>query len=272
MVTLQPSEAESGDSQRVAVPVFRRRFATARPAKNGDPPPPESCGVASWHQRSDPPQAERGDVPVTAFRNRNPDAVSVPHLAEVLRTMKHATVVVLMLAAIVLPGVAFATVPPDKPRKTKPKAELGFKNPVRKISAMMKKAGKLLDQLETGDPTQDEQKKILEELDKLIEMAEKSSSSQQQQQQQQRERNKTRNTRQQPQNSGNTGGSPMQSERDVFRAVRPRLGAGAPDARQMWGKLPEATRDEILQLLNEKLPLKYQQLLKLYFKALSEKK
>jgi len=57
-VTLQASDAESGDSQRVAVPVFRQRFATARGAKNGD-----------WHQRSDPSQAESGDVPVTAFRN-----------------------------------------------------------------------------------------------------------------------------------------------------------------------------------------------------------
>ena len=183
--------------------------------------------------------------------------------------MKHT--MVLMLVAVVLTGVAFATVPSDKPGKTKPKAEVDFKNPVRKISAMMKKAGKLLDQLETGDPTQDEQKKILEELDKLIEMAEKSSSSSSQQQQQ-RDRNKTKNAKQQPQNSGGRGSTPMGSERDVFRAVRPRLGAGAPDARQMWGKLPEATRDEILQLLNEKLPLKYQQLLKLYFKALSEKK
>ena len=116
--------------------------------------------------------------------------------------MKHA--MVLMLVAVVLTGVAFATVPPDKPGKTKPKAEVDFKNPVRKISAMMKKAGKLLDQLETGDPTQDEQKKILEELDKLIEMAEKSSSSSSQQQQQ-RDRNKTKNAKQQPQNSGGKG-------------------------------------------------------------------
>ena len=59
---------ESGDSQRVAVPVFRQRFAAAQRAKNGDPPPPESCGVASWHQRSEAdtclsPLFARPDVP-----------------------------------------------------------------------------------------------------------------------------------------------------------------------------------------------------------------
>ena len=66
--------------------------------------------------------------------------------------------------------------------------------------------------------------------------------------------------------------SPAASERDFIRQVSPGVGAGAPDLREMWGKLPDAQRDEVLQLLREKLPLKYKQLLIWYFKALSEKK
>ena len=152
-------------------------------------------------------------------------------------------------------------------------------NPLRELSVMMKRAGELLDTLDTGAPTQAEQRKILGELDRLIKMAQKSSSSSSSQQQQQQQQNKQKQS--QPKNSqqqkpGNSkagqGNTPAPDESDVLGSVKTRLGDGAPDLRAIWGKLPDAPRDDVQQLLSEKLPMKYKQLLYLYFKALSENK
>ena len=179
----------------------------------------------------------------------------------------------LALAALIALGASASAAEPAEPQPT---AKKQFDNPVRKLSAMMKKAGKLLDTLETGAPTQDEQKKILAELDRLIKMAqESSSSSSSQQQQKQNQQSQPKNAQPKP---GNTktgrakGASPAPNETDILGSVRTRLGAGAPDLRAIWGKLPDAPRDDVMQLLREKLPMKYKQLLYLYFKALSEKK
>ena len=168
-------------------------------------------------------------------------------------------------------SAACAAEPAEPKPQSKPKQQ--FDNPVRKISGMMKKAGELLDKLETGKPTQEEQKKILADLDRLIEMAQKTSSSSSQQQ-----RPRPGQQGQQPQRQpGNKGGasqgsSPAPDEKDILRPVKTRLGRGPADLREVWGKLPDVRRGEVMQLLNEKLPVKYKQLLILYFKALSEKK
>ncbi len=173
------------------------------------------------------------------------------------------------LAALVA-GSAFALEPPDETEGEKQELKREVRNPVRKVSGMMEKAGKLLHKLDTGDDTQEQQKKILEELDKLIRMAQNSSSSSSQSRQR---KGSSSGSKQRPRNSGaSTGSSPMPDERDVLRSVRKRPGEGAPDLREIWGKLPEAPREDIMQLLSEKLPMKYRQLLYLYFKALSEKK
>ena len=176
----------------------------------------------------------------------------------------------LSMALLAVLGAAADAAEPAAP---KPAAKQQFDNPVRKVSAMMKKAGKLLDTLETGTPTQEEQKKILVELDRLIKMAQKSSSSSSQQQQQQQQQSQPKNAQQQPKNAGGRPGStPATDEADILHPVETHLGAGAPDLREIWGKLPDAPRDDVMQLLREKLPMKYKQLLYLYFKALSEKK
>ena len=182
--------------------------------------------------------------------------------------MKRAMMLVVMIAVLI--GVAFAVEPADKESTEKKEPKIDVKNPIRKVSGMMKKAGKLLDDMKTGEPTQEEQKKILKELDRLIQLAQQSQSSSSQTHP--KKQGDPNNSDKQPQNTGGSGSSPMSDERDVYRAVRPRLGTGAPDLREMWGKLQDMPRDEILQLLNEKLPMKYKQLLYLYFKALSEKK
>lgn len=173
----------------------------------------------------------------------------------------------LVLGAFLVARAAAAVPDPE----TRPRADA--ENPVRGVSQMMKTAAGLLEKLQTGEPTQDEQKKILEELDRLIAMAQKacSSSSSRQQQQQQQQQADPKDVRD-PQNAGGASGGnrPMDDERDVLRSVSPDLGEGAPDLREIWGRLPDARRDEILQLLSEPLPLKYKDLIVRYLKAISE--
>lgn len=149
-------------------------------------------------------------------------------------------------------------------------------NPVRAISDSMSKAGELLGKSETGKPTQAEQEKALKELERLIELARQaqscSSSSSKQ--------NKSQGQQSQPQGQPNTGKAtgnatgtnPAGASTNVERPVRSGTGTDGININEIWGKLPEAERDKILQQINENLPMKYKQMLYLYFKALSEKK
>lgn len=186
---------------------------------------------------------------------------------------KAACVLIALALGGALCSAACAAEPAEPKPEPEPKPKQQFDNPVRKISSMMKKASELLDKLETGKRTQEEQKKILAELDRLIAMAQKASSSSSQQPRP-RPGQKGRQPQQQPRNTGGAsqGSSPAPDEKDILRPVKTHLGRGAADLREVWGKLPDVRRDDVLQLLNEKLPLKYKQLLILYFKALSEKK
>lgn len=185
--------------------------------------------------------------------------------------------VALSLAVVICLAASAGAAEPTKPTGPggpPPTTKRQFDNPVREVSALMKKASELLGTLDTGAPTQEEQKKILAELDRLIKMSQKSSSSSSSQQQQQQQKpSQPKNSQQKPGNTkAGQGSSPAPDETDVLGSVRTRLGAGAPDLRAIWGKLPDAPRDDVMQLLREKLPMKYKQLLYLYFKALSEKK
>ena len=188
--------------------------------------------------------------------------------------------------SVFLASAAYAIDPPDKDKPKKDERKLEVDNPVRKVSGMMKGSADSLGKVEAPaavgtepkktpvekiDGVKEEQKKILEELDKLIKMAQKSQSSSSSQKKQQKKKDQSEKS-QQPRNSGSAGSSPMSDERDVFRTVKQGRGRGAPDVKEMWGKLPDASREEIQQLPLEKLPMKYQKLLYRYFKALSEQK
>jgi hypothetical protein len=180
--------------------------------------------------------------------------------------MTRALLAIALVLALVAPCPAA-----DPPADKKAKDKVDVENPIRKISEMMVKAAKLLEKLDTGKPTQEEQKKILTELDLLIQMAQQSSSKSSPKPRDRQKQPKDPKAGQ-PKNSSSSSSSATKDERDVRRPVTPRLGKGAPDVKEMWGKLRDAPREEIQQLFNEKLPMKYRQLLYLYLKALSEKK
>ena len=144
-------------------------------------------------------------------------------------------------------------------------------NPVRAVSEAMAKAGEYLDETETGRPAQEEQEKALKALERLIEMAQQSqSSSSSSSKQNQNQQNQA--PQNQPNTGSSTGTSPAASSTNIERPVRSGTGLEGVDINEIWGKLPEAERERILQQINENLPMKYKQMLYLYFKALSERK
>lgn len=166
--------------------------------------------------------------------------------------------------------------------------ETPVKNPIRKIAEMMKAVGIDLGKLKVGELTQEQQeaiieaqKKLLEEqdhiteeqqailkkLDELIKMAQKAESSSQSQQRQKKRPSDQDHHDRQPQNASGRGSSPMRQERDVFRDVRPGHGRGAPDDRERWGELGPMMKDRGFRALADKLPAKYRELLRRYFRV-----
>jgi hypothetical protein len=69
---------------------------------------------------------------------------------------------------------------------------------------------------------------------------------------------------------GNSGGDSTNmgggDKNDTSVPDRDPGGAGGPQ----WGNLPDNVREEILQLLQEDIPVLYRELLRLYFKNISE--
>lgn len=121
--------------------------------------------------------------------------------------------------------------------------------------------------LALADPSerlQEEQEHIIALLDKLIE-----ENEQQEQQQQQQ--------------SGQGGSSRAQRQprRGADESRLPEAGGGefgplheAPEADpgEMWGRMPPAERQKILQSLRERFPSRYRQLVEQYYRSLAEEK
>ncbi len=181
------------------------------------------------------------------------------------------TAAVALLTTIIASGTLFASIPAPQPRPEKKEPEPALDNPIRKVSDMMKEAAQLLEKLKTDTPTQEQQKKILSELDVLIEMAQQQSSSSPSPGQQKKAG--AEQEKQPPSPKPTPGTSPAPSESDILRPVGVHPSGTEPNLVNLWGKLPDAPRDDIMQLLNnEELPMKYRRLLYFYLKALSEKK
>ena len=112
-----------------------------------------------------------------------------------------------------------------------------------------------------SEPVRERQEQIVNLLDRLIqqmEQQEKQQSSGQQSRQQQK---------------------PQQSPREAKRTSDAPEGEGqigdlhaAPTAKpgEMWGKLPEAERERILQSLRQRFPSRYRQLVEQYYRSLAE--
>ena len=114
---------------------------------------------------------------------------------------------------------------------------------------------------------QDRQQEILDLLDKLIE-----------QEQQKEQQGGGGGRGGQPREGGQPSGAPPSSPREESEAPEGggRIGDlhAAPDVdpSEMWGKLPPAERERILQAIRERYPSRYRQIVEQYYRSLAEEK
>ena len=142
------------------------------------------------------------------------------------------------------------------------------------VRAFMDIVARRLRKLDTGQETQRREGAVIEGIDKLIEIARQQQQQQQQQQQKQQQKDKKQQKQQsKPKNTQSQAKSrrPMPKEQAVRAGttegkLRPDVGAAGME----WGNLPPKAREEFLQILKENFPENYKQLVRHYFKNLSE--
>lgn len=136
---------------------------------------------------------------------------------------------------------------------------------VQQAAEQMGQAGQKLSQQQTGQPTQGNQDNAIQGLDKAARQLQQ--KIQQQQQQQQAQNNGQQGM---PQPNQNRSGNPQKSLtrlEDVRKGDR-----SAPDPRAgTFGGLDSRTQRTLREAQQEKVPAEYQDLVKRYYRALSEK-
>jgi hypothetical protein len=134
------------------------------------------------------------------------------------------------------------------------------------VGRIMNNIERRLDLARGGPITQEMQKKVLMNLDKMIEEEEQKQQGQgsgsgqgKGQQKGQQPNNNTRATSPQNDSYGGTGSGPGQVDPKKFKELT-----------QVWGTLPEKSRAEALQELIRELPPKHKELIENYFKKLAQ--
>lgn len=188
---------------------------------------------------------------------------------------------------------------PDLPTGD-PKAKGASQDELDRAIASMREAGRKINAGDVSDETQEIQKAVLDEIDKLIEKLKNqppppkskdpndNSNPQQNQQQNRQPRNqqqRPKNQQQQPQqqgqdqqpnqSSGEQKSKAAESEEENQRKVRE---ARAADARrhalinEVWGHLPPNVRERLLNVGSEKMLPKYEDMIRRYYESLAEGK
>lgn len=140
-----------------------------------------------------------------------------------------------------------------------------WESPLYDLSGRMKHAAGTIENGDTGDKAQGEQKEILAIIEELIRRQEDSEGNQG------------------GQGGGGGGGGARnrgQPNNPLNRSVLPGGAGGAGDLKpkpprkpgDQWGDMREKEREEVLQSAKEKLPERYRELLEQYHKALAEGK
>jgi hypothetical protein len=187
------------------------------------------------------------------------------------------------------------TEPPEKPSpQIKPtyltlvderqlKRELGAAaekeddNPLAEIARQMRDAQRRIARLDSGPATQQLQRQIVDDLDRLIEQARKSSGQCQSQSQSTSPKSPTGSPRPQP-NARTTQhpnkNPPTNTSTHTDKPARRKPDAAATQAimKRLWGTLPERQREQMLQSPVEEFPPKYELEIEDYFRRLSEEK
>lgn len=181
-----------------------------------------------------------------------------------------------------------------------PKAKGASQDELDRAIASMREAGRKINAGDVSDETQEIQKAVLDEIDKLIEKLKNqppppkskdpndNSNPQQNQQQNRQPRNqqlRPRNQQQQPQqqgqdqqpnqSSGEQKSKAAESEEENQRKVREAQAANARRQaliNEVWGHLPPNVRERLLNVGSEKMLPKYEDMIRRYYESLAEGK
>lgn len=151
-------------------------------------------------------------------------------------------------------------------------------NPFIKLSRQVRDAERRLKEADSGEQTQEMQRKIVEDLDKLIAQIERQQQQKSQSQSQSKKPNAPQQGKQQQVKQPKPGNQPGQ-ESDKPAAdsgdqltdkknEKPTTGKLQDMLEKVWGELPERQRQDVMQASFDDFPAKYQYVIEEYFKTL----
>ncbi|QDU16589.1 hypothetical protein CA11_44210 [Gimesia maris] len=154
--------------------------------------------------------------------------------------------------------------------------------PIEPIIKEMVRAGKLIEKQDGGKEVQQVQKQVVEDLEKLIRLVEQApktsmrlqnQNNQQQQEQQQKRQDREGMQKQNNENQLSQGPARQSTDRQNEGQVTPgNLNAKSNYAKDAWGHLPPAMRQQLLNIYTEKFLPQYEDQVRRYYEALAEKK
>jgi hypothetical protein len=167
--------------------------------------------------------------------------------------------------------------PPQGPARGGPdkSEDKASDNPLVRLSRQIRDAERRLREADSGEQTQEMQRKIVDDLEKLIAQIE-----QQQQQQQQSKSSKPgppqpgekKPSPQQKQQKqpGDPNDKPSDSNEQLAnrKNEKPQTGRLKDMLEKVWGELPERQRQDVMQASFDDFPAKYQYVIEEYFKQL----
>ncbi|MBA4018865.1 MAG: hypothetical protein C0483_16985 [Pirellula sp.] len=154
--------------------------------------------------------------------------------------------------------------------------EANSDNPFVKLSRQVRDAERRLKEADSGEQTQEMQRKIVEDLDKLIAQIEKEQQQKSQSQSQSKKPNAPQQGKQQPKQPkpGNQPGQEADKPTDSGDQLtdkkneKPNAGKLQDMLEKVWGELPERQRQDVMQASFDDFPAKYQYVIEEYFKTL----
>lgn len=154
-------------------------------------------------------------------------------------------------------------------RELRLRVERRADDPLDQVAGLMGFAARRLGVDDAGQRVQERQKKAVDLLSQLIKEAE-----QREQQQQMSQGNGQGGSGRSGRGSPRRPSSPAEQSTERSGGSGPEDQHAAPPARpgEMWGKLPPAEREKLLQSLRERYPSRYRQLVEQYYRALSEER
>jgi hypothetical protein len=155
----------------------------------------------------------------------------------------------------------------------------GRENPLELIGHKMRRAQTLIHRQQTSEPTQQLQREIVADIDKLLDQArrqiKRSSSSSSRQQVAQRDRPSQPQGQSQDNQPGdqqsNQPARDSQAGMQEAAAAKPQPLSQRQLVQQLWGHLPQRERQQVINSTIEKFIPKYELLTEEYFKRLMEK-